>query len=490
MSVNKIIIDTFSLDQKKEFLSVLKKKNRRGDVKNIELFLMLSNGIEDKSIDIKLYGVSNKGAYHAISKRLHDSLIEFIASDSFSKGNSKEAVITKLLEASKYFFLCKQNELAFKTLKKAELKAQKHDFFQLLHEIYLLKIQHLHKSKLYDFVAVKNAFEKNKLQLQLQENLQMFYATIQYELENTSKDPIEVLESNLEKFAITSSRGLHFVALIKIIEVFNTVAHVSSKHIELWTFVENTMADINKKDIDIERYLPEKIQLLFYLANFNFRIKKMDVANTYLKAMDSHMRLKKGVYFNHFVLKYKLLKVLTALFSGELEHALITLDDCPKEVSRTEEYYDLLLSKVVVLFFKGNIEEAYRIYSKFYHSDVWYTQKVGTLWVVQKNLIELLLLLELDSYDLFQARLVSFRKKHKYLLVHHNETRVLEFVKLITVYYKDNTCVEKDSFKKKVNELVKDDTKTEDVFILCFYAWLKAKIDKKELYSACLELLQ
>ncbi|MDG1803759.1 hypothetical protein [Flavicella sp.] len=490
MNINKAIIDTFSFDQKKEFLTVLKKKNRRGDVKNIELFLLLSKENEKSSIDVALYGESNKGAYHAVSKRLHDTLIDFIAGDSFAKGNSKQMSVLKLLVASRVFFQQNSNALAFKTLQKAELKAQKYEMYHLLNEIYLLKIQNLHKSKLYDLLEVKIAFEKNKQQLQLEENLQLFYATIQDELENSSRNPKEILELNLKRYSISSSKGLHFASLIKIIEIFNTIAHVTGKHHELWRFIEEAVSELEKKSVDLERYLSEHIQLLFYLSNFNLRRRDFEESNNYLDAMAYHMNLKNGVYANKFVLKFKLLKALTTLFSGNIKSSLETLEDLPEKTSKNEDFYDLILTKVITLFFNGDVQKAYRIYAEFYHSDIWYAQKVGTVWVIQKNLIELLLLLELDNYDLFQSRLMSFRKKHKKTLLDQNEKRVLEFVKLISMYYKDNACVEKDSFKKRVAELINQDSKKEDIFILCFYAWLKSKINKNDVYATCLSLLE
>jgi len=85
---------------------------------------------------------------------------------------------------------------------------------------------------------------------------------------------------------------------------------------------------------------------------------------------------------------------------------------------------------------------------------------------------------------------MSFRKKHKKTLLDQNEKRVLEFVKLISMYYKDNACVEKESFKKRVADLIGQNSKIEDIFILCFYAWLKSKTDKKDLYATCLSLLE
>lgn len=113
------IIQQFSEEEQQEVVRFLKKKNRRGDTKNIQLFKLLASGnIED--IDIQLYGKPARNAYHALHKRLQDSIIEFVAAKSFEGETSEELDILQLLLASRIFFEQKQYKIALKTLSKAE----------------------------------------------------------------------------------------------------------------------------------------------------------------------------------------------------------------------------------------------------------------------------------------------------------------------------------------------------------------------------------
>ena len=41
-----------------------------------------------------------------------------------------------------------------------------------------------------------------------------------------------------------------------------------------------------------------------------------------------------------------------------------------------------------------------------------YIEKVGKEWTLKKNLIEILLHLELGNIDLFESRLLSFKRSH------------------------------------------------------------------------------
>lgn len=70
------------------------------------------------------------------------------------------------------------------------------------------------------------------------------------------------------------------------------------------------------------------------------------------------------------------------------------------------------------------------------------------------------------------------------------ETRVLTFVRLIERYYENPKLVTSNDFKDEVEKsfewLGKEQ---EDIFVMSFYAWLKAKMENKNLYTVTLELV-
>ena len=143
----------------------------------------------------------------------------------------------------------------------------------------------------------------------------------------------------------------------------------------------------------------------------------------------------------------------------------------------------------MAFFLNQQFNDALKIYRDFYHSDKWYGKKVGMIWVIKKNLLEILLLIELDYFDLVESRLKSFRKKHRKHLIEHNEKRILDFVNLIGTYYKDKSVIQSKSFIKNLDNLLEVNNKEEDIFALSFYAWLKAKIVSKKTYDICIEYI-
>ena len=90
----KEVIYTLNKEKQQEFISFLEKKNKRKDAKNIELVtLLLTKNFSSKELSIALYGKENKIAFHALRKRLFQSLIDFTANVSMSEENSIDILL-------------------------------------------------------------------------------------------------------------------------------------------------------------------------------------------------------------------------------------------------------------------------------------------------------------------------------------------------------------------------------------------------------------
>ncbi|SNR46460.1 hypothetical protein SAMN06265371_103267 [Lutibacter agarilyticus] len=491
MSVLHTIISTLPQEDKKDFLRNLKRKNKRNDTKNIELFTLLDAPIERTKLDEIIYSKPSKGAYHALCKRLHDSLIDFIATKSFKKESSEEMNALKLILASQFFFQQNKINIAFKTLGKAELIAVKYSLFSILNEIYHTQMHHAHLNKTLKLQHVISKYQANKLNIQQEENLNLFYATIQAELNQSNPEVPNIINRNLQLFNISITKNLSYQSLFKILQISNQIAHVTRNYHAILPFIKNTCKAIDASERYSEKHLYDHLQVLYYLANTYFRIKNFKEATNFLKEMHTNMLLEKSKYYTIFYPQYILLENLLLIYTGNNKTAIRNLQEFNFEKHKTTPEYslDLKLTLVVSLFLNKNYKEAFNIYKGFYHSDQWYISKVGYIWVIQKNLIEILLLIELDYVELVTSRLNSFRKKHRAHLINHKESIILNFIKLISIYFYKTEDIHSEKFKEKVALLLKVKTIEEDIFTISFYAWLKAKINKSEVYKTSLEYI-
>ncbi len=492
MNILSSIIATLSTDEKRNFITYLRQKNKRADTKNIQLFKLLDTNPESKNLDIVLYKKSAKGAFHALCKRLHDSLIDFIASKSFEKETSEEMEILKLLLASRIFFEQKQYKIALKTIKKAELKAKTFDLFSILNEIFYTKIQYAHLDPKKTLDNLIQDFRTNQKSLQQEENLNLFYANIQNKLIHNKEDVIQTIYNSLSRFDISVTHDLTYRSLYKILEIANQAGNISRDFHAILPFVETTCQQIEKKEQLSDKHLFYHIQILYYVANSYFRNKDFSSSKNYLGLMHNQMTKQRNKYFKRFFPQYSLLHILNLNYSGKASEAILTIENFnfEKFKDQTTYFLDLKLARIMIFFQQNRCKEALRLFKELYHSDTWYTEKAGVIWVIKKNLVEILLHIELNNFDLVESKIKSFRKKHTSFLKSNNEHRALKFLSLTTSYYFNKQTINIEEFSQKIEHtLIRNSPEREDIFAMSFYAWLKASVQNSDLYQTTLQVV-
>ncbi|RDK84331.1 hypothetical protein [Marinirhabdus gelatinilytica] len=481
----KAIVDTFSEEEAREFLLFQQKKNRRGDTKNEVLFNLIVHG-ETKNLDEKVYGSPAKNKYHALCKRLQDSLIDFMATKSFSGETSQEMDILKLLLAARILFEYKQYKTAFKTLAQAEKKATALDVYAILTEIYHTKIQYAHLDPSIDLAEVKQKCLDNLQHFQQEQHLNIIYATIKQQLQGPSDASVDqVIEKAFKDFASTVDSSLTYKTLFQLLQLTATAAKLQTDYYSTLPYMEQLYALVSAKKEPTKKHLFYYIQILYLMALAHFRNKNFEKASGFLNEMETAMQHKNKMYHNRFAEKLITLKGVNLNYRGKAPQAIALLEE------HKEHSLDIALSLLMMYFQQKEYTRAFQILRNLNHSDIWYEKKMGWLWVLKKSIIEILLLIELDKLDLVLSRLQSFQKKFNKKLKSLGETRVLNFIKLVAFYYEKPQEVTTKAFYDKVeNSFEWIGKEREDIFVMSFYAWLKAKMEQRDLYEVTLELVQ
>jgi tetratricopeptide (TPR) repeat protein len=204
------------------------------------------------------------------------------------------------------------------------------------------------------------------------------------------------------------------------------------------------------------------------------------------------MLLNKNKHYSNFKLKYHLLLGLNYNYSNQQEKAIHLLEQFKiKKHPDLESLLDIYLGLIMFYIQKGDFKNAKQLFSKFYHTDKWYVEKAGTEWTIKKNLIEIILHIELGHIDLVESRLKSFRRTYSNYLKQIKQQRVLTYLNMVENYYKNPEQVTTIKFKEKVEASFEWlEARREDIFVMSFYAWLKSKMENKPLYSTTIELVQ
>lgn len=480
----KAIIENLSQEDKQEFLIQLSRNNRRTDTKNIKLFKLISAG-KTENLDQILYGKPAKNSYHALCKRLQDNLIDFVASKSFAGETSEELEVLKLLLASRIFFEKKQYKIAFKTLDKSEKLAKQTDMHSILNEIYHTKIQYAHLNQNIILSRTIQESEENMLLYQQDFNLNRAYAIIKGELKNgSSRSANDIIHDVFSKSHIHVNKALTYKSLYQLMEITATAAKLQSDYFAISNFMAELYEIIgNKRDFkDKHRFY--HISILNLLAITNFRNKKFDQSISFANQMEAEMRIKNNSYYKRFAEKLTVIKALNFNYTGGSEIAISMLQNFKNDA------LDVRLLLVMCLFQQSDFAEAYQKLRGLNHSDVWYEKKMGKIWVLKKNIMEILLLIEMDKLDLVLIRLHSFKRKFSVYLHQKGEQRVLTFMRLINRYYENPDEVISQKFKDEVERSFDwIEKEQEDIFVMSFYAWLKAKMQNEDIYKVTLQLV-
>ncbi|WP_299338123.1 hypothetical protein [uncultured Psychroserpens sp.] len=491
------IVSTLTSEDEQRFIHYLEKKNKRNDTKNIQLFKLLAeNTLSSKEMCLHIYDSDNKDAYHALRKRLYQSLIDFIANINLEEENSVDMQIIKYILASRTFLIHKKPKIAYQILDKAENLAQEHQLFPILNEIYHTKIQYAYLHPSADLEALILKFRSNQKLHFIEEELNLIYAKIRQTLSDmTYKGKVldfeTILNNTLKEHSIDMSETLSFKSLYQLMTIVSLSAFVTNEYLKIEPFLIDTYQNIkNHKTKD--KQLVYHIQVVYMIANTLFRNKKFQKSLEYLEQMKTLMFQQRKKYNSTFKLKYCLLTALNLNYINQQADAIMLLESV-KQTRHTdlESLLDIHLSLVMFYIQKSDFKNAKSIFSKFYHTDKYYIEKAGKEWVIKKNLAEIILFIELEDLDLVESRLSSFKRSYFEYLKQINQDRVITFIKLIEFYFKNPEEVTSEKFKNKVEHAFDwIDEKQEDIFVMSFYAWLKSKMESKPLYQTTLKLVK
>ena len=478
------IYATFSAKERQGFKHYLKQKNQRGDTKNLKLVGLIESG-KTKDIANTLYAKPARGAYHALCKRVLDALVDFVALKSFEDETLGEFNALKLLLASRLFFERKLYKIAFKTLSKAENIALELDNFSILNEIYLTKAQYSYLNNKLSLEAILSAIKTNQKQANLELQLNLAYAKIKLELQKQPHPLIsELVLTTFSEFDLEVSEALTYRSLYQLMEITATTATLRNDFYSISPFMVTLFNKIEQKGEVPEKHRLYFLRMLYLMALTEFRNKRFVASQKLIEKLEFELSICKRNYKLQFDEKLLELKVLNAIYTGAIDNAVEML------TSNSRNTLNSSLLMAMCCFQQEEFAKVYAILKKLNKTDDWYLKKIGWTWVLKKNIMEILVLIELDRVDTVLNRLVRFSRNFNKRLMALGEERVIVFMKLVEEYYEEPALVESYAFKERVEAsfdwLGKEE---EDIFVMSFYAWLKAKMENRKLYDTILELV-
>jgi len=347
------IVSTFSSEEQKKLIVYLSRKNKRNDTKNIQLFkLLVENRLDASEIQKELYNKKSQGAYHALRKRLYQSIIDFIANSNIEDEDSVDMRVIKYILASRTFLLHKQYKVAYKILDKAEKLAKEHYLFSILNEIYHTKIQYSYSITLINVDELIADFKENQKNLFIEDQLNIVYAKIRQSINNKIfngeiVDFENVFNETVKEYDIVLTvNSMSFKSLYQLMTIVSISALATNDYYRVEPYLIKTYESI-KNHKDNSKQLYHHIQVLHIVANTLFRNKKFQESLYYLELMHQKMMLRRNKFYNTFKLKYNSLLAFNYNYSGEHSKAISLLETIlPIKHSDIESLLIINLSQV------------------------------------------------------------------------------------------------------------------------------------------------
>ncbi len=489
----KQLIATLSTAEKTEFIQWLDRRNKRSIGTNITLFKQFLDGKEKQA---RLQMGAN--SFNVAKKRLQDRLLEFLGNKVLEREVSSEIDVIRWLVLARRMYAHDHFKLAQQTLQKAESKALELNHFGLLSEIYQTAINYAHlldisaRTVLFEkaqknLVANQQAFQVNLAHAQMRSAFQ----SEEFGQGRSAKGLAQEIEAHYAQFNLPQTAIDNFQTLFQLAQIADLTAFQRKNYYWVDLYFTHRIDALAGTAVDAERTLIYHIDVLYLVANIYFRQRDFSKSEHYLQRMQHQMERFNRKFFRERWIQWSTLHALNLNFIGNVDEAITTLNTVFES-----KYYTLsdllnpLLTRAMIHFQQGELQETQRILGRFQHTDHWYQQRVGQDWLLNRRYIEILLHIELGNVDFVQSRIHSLTRKYGKLFQTEPFKAIRPFLKLIHQYMSAPFNVTTQEFKNQVEKTIPwHHSGEEDIFLMCFYAWLKAKMTRESLYDTTIQLI-
>lgn len=488
------LIKLLNSHEKQLFRQFLTRKNKRGDVKNLALLDLLETD-DINNLNTLYKSEKNNDAYHALRKRLQDNLLLFLSQQIFENNHSDTYDALRLVVVSRFLLENDVVKVAFKCLDKAERLATQLEQFNLLNELLLLRLQYAHLPGAEDLDVLTARFLQNQEHMQQEAKLNMAYAYLRQELQEIHlKGKIVNLTSlmitTIRKYKIPVQQLMTYKSVYQILFLANEYAAIQQNYGLIARFINRTNQFIQEREHKKHANLFYHISILYLLANFHLRQKDFFNSRAYLKEMMALMAMDNR-YQAMFFLRHQLLFSLNLFYTGSPDEAISILQESLSNITNTSKPEDIEDVRICLTMFLAlrNSQKSLKQMSMLTRTDAWYEKKMGMLWTIRKNLMEILVHAQFSNIELAMSRLASFRRRYKKYLMTTSEERALLFLKLVEKYLQRPAVVAEAAYQKAVLQLLEME-ENNDIFSLSFIGWLIARWEKETGYKVVLRLIQ
>jgi len=485
-------------NQQQEFRNKLRKESRSDEPLDLKLFdLLLDDSVDDPGE--KLYKKKGDPAYHTLRKRLSQKLIDFIVLKRMEVDKTSTGAIMGIISLAEHFIDQGLVEQGWYYLNKAEERAEEGEYFDLLNRIYLNKIEQFNQASGEDLNEIIRKKQRSKKLQDEDERVVIACSLIKNELRKTIMEGRDVNFDDVTSLILTSYDLNDAVierprVLFNILTISRSVILAKKDFHSFEPYIIEKYQEVLRREGFRRKDLFYELSILYMIAHVLYRNRKFEEAKHYLNTLTDKSSTPGSKHFRQFYARSVMLMAAILSYSGELKEAIEVLQTAINnypESFTTSDLAKLKLNLAIYYFQDGDISKAIRVNREIGKTDRWYEKHMGKEWVFKKSLMEIIAQIEIGNSEIALNMIRAFERRYKDMYSHPLYVRAKAFVELIRKMIQDPFNFRNEDFLRTIeNQLVVVPEEQEDLQAMAFYAWIKAKVSKKEYYEVLLETVR
>ena len=491
MDLIKEISLTFSKKSYRNFIKFFTRKRPGESRKDVKVFEELANFYKSNSYKQLPYkGAAN---YHAIRKRITKELINFLIienTESKFKSSNREGMLT----LAKYFMDFKKYSESWEILNKEEKYSEKSNDYLTSLKIQRLKLEVLPYYPDGDFNLIKKKIiELQKKQAQVDEFQLYFIQMKNLFIEKIKNGDVSFSSNEYQKSLLEfenlkteiNDPQIH----LKNIEIIRVEYAIEKNYKDLSIILENYYNELDFQ-LDNFKYQNNYANIEYIMSYTYLEIRDFSKSIKHLKRLHHLMSLENKIFYSYLG-RYIAIDSFIKVFDHQISDAINVIQDTINQYNdklSLREGLNLLLNLCALQLINHEYKKANKLLNEFNRSDTYYQENMGREWLLRKEMIRAIILLELKHIDLGEKALISIKQKYADLFLLKQYKMVLPFIKALEKFINEPQEID----FKELNILEKEfDFQKEKVFkdprLIMFYAWIKGKYTNKKTYEVLIK---
>ena len=510
----RLTLQTLAADDRRELAHFIQWQRRRAagrlDVRLLGLLLHAKEYKPEELIN-KLYpDEPNPVAYYALRKRLFKHLTDFLLLRQRQHDATAATSVRGQLTLAQYLFGAGVPRLAWTVLRKAEKLALDNEQYEPLNAVYNVQIEHAHSPHAEPLAAIIERRHRNKKAADEEERAGIADALLRQRLRQARRPgrgavPVDELVRNvLTEYDLQEAFARSPSLLSRLLGIARHAMLARGDFATFAPFIERCYRLMERRHGFAPAHRGYQLRLLYMLAHALYRARRFAESVAYLEQALAVLAAAPGRQFADVGPRLTFLLAANYAFLNRNRESIKLLENALKAKPALLPAAQLTarLQLTFHYFAEGQFAKASQTLISLDRTDFWLEQNMGFEWLLNHNIGELLIQLELENPDvaLVRLRAIERRLHEQFPAAEATAERpptplggpyhaVVRYLELVHGILNDPAVAATPAFANRVATMPAFlSEEREDLQVISFYAWLRARVLGRPYYEVLLQV--